>query len=179
MQSSLSVKRIFKDLKKLNETKLVGIAACIPDEQNITKVHANILIQEGLYKGLLIPIILELPIDYPLSPPAAYVIEQHPFNHKFHEHVLKKYGNYEGCSICTDLTSNFASYFQEKKGSGWSPAYTIQSVLIQLQTFLARPDLPKKLLPSIGQIKQTLENAKNFVHTIKQTDNGQTTDKIS
>ena len=176
MESPLSIKRIFKDLKELNETKLVGIAACIPDEKNIRRVHANILIQEGLYKGLLIPIILDLSSDYPLSSPAAYVVEKHPFNHNFHEHVLEKYGNsYPGCSICTDLTSNFAAFFIEERGSGWTPAYTIQSVLIQLQTFLSRPDLPKNIIPSIAQIKQMLAAAKNFVHKIKLNENGKIT----
>ena len=173
MESPLSVKRIFRDLKELNENKLVGIAACIPDEKNIRRVHANILLQEGLYKGLLIPIKLDLSSNYPLSPPAAYVVEKHPFNHNFHEHIFEKSG------ICTDLTSNFAGYFNEERGSGWTPAYTIQSVLLQLQTFLSRPDLPKHLIPSNSQIKEMLADAKTFVHKIKQNENGKITYKES
>lgn len=74
---------------------------------------------------------------------------------------------------------NFASFFQEEKGSGWTPAYSIQSVLIQLQTFLARPDLPERLLSSIDQINKMLKNSKAFVHTIIKTENGNTTLKSS
>lgn len=175
MQNNLTKKRIFRDLKEITESNLVGIAACLPNEQEISCIMANIQIQDGIYNGLLIPVILDLPKDYPLSPPAAYVVSGHPFDHNFHEHVIGSFssmGNSRGASLCTDLTSNFASFFQKQQGSGWSPAYTIQSILIQLQTFLSRPDLPKQSMPSILSIRKMLEEAQKFTHSIKIRENG-------
>lgn len=178
MEQNFSLKRIFRDVKELQLNKLIGISACIPDETNIMRISANVQIQEGIYRGLLVPITLILPQRYPLSPPAAYVVPGHPFDHRFHEHILQKFSmtqENEGASICTDLTSNFAGFFNQEQGSGWTPAYTIQSVLIQLQTFFAKPDLPKSCMPSLTEIRTMIEASKKFTHKIKCVEGGKST----
>jgi len=39
------------------------------------------------------------------------------------------------------------------ENTGWNPSYTISSLLMQVQIFLANPDLPEKSMPKPIKLK--------------------------
>jgi hypothetical protein len=63
--------------------------------------------------------------------------------------------------ICLDILGNFGNYHQEWKdsvGSGWSPAYTVTTLLVQLQSVLC--DLGNQMSPS--ERDKTYQSAVRF-----------------
>lgn len=119
-----SIRRILKDIKEIQENKIptVGVSA-IPSNDNLYSWNCNIKGPKGtIYQGKIFKLILELPKNYPQSPPTVTIPK--PFPHP----------NIIGSHICVDM-------LEEEK---WSPAYSVLSVLIQLQSFLFKqPKLPE------------------------------------
>jgi len=138
-----SLKRIQRDIKEIQDEDLPGLSACILDVDNTKTISACVIVQEGVYKGLLVPLRIELTEDYPISAPSVKIYKNFPFTNRFHEHVYPRDGE---LTVCTDLTSDFAWWFSRQNPgakpvtSGWTPAYTLQAILIQLQVFFAYPD---------------------------------------
>ena len=63
--------------------------------------------------------------------------------------------------LCLDLLDNdFMS--TKTENTGWNPSYTISSLLMQVQIFLANPDLPEKSMPKPYQIKELMESMNNY-----------------
>lgn len=62
------------------------------------------------------------------------------------------------------MLSNFSTYFGQSTNStsGWNPAYTLATVLMQLASFFADPDLPKDCLPTTEQIEQLKSKSGKF-----------------
>ena len=169
---STAFKRILRDLAEIEREPLVGLSVCLPDKTDFFTLHANIQIQEGIYKDILLHLIIRIPSDYPNNPPAVNIAPGLKFNHRFHGHMHADDGY--GYSICTDLTSNFARYFSttDSQGkpvkSGWTPAYTLSSVLMQLQLFFADPDLGR--LPSETDIQELRKHVKSYQLDVKVND---------
>lgn len=69
-----ALKRIQRDMQEFAKSKLVGISACIPKSSKPHFIIANIIIQEGIYNSLLVPISITLPEDYPISAPSVHII---------------------------------------------------------------------------------------------------------
>jgi ubiquitin-protein ligase len=172
---SSAVKRIYQDLKELDREPVHGISVAIPDEDPFT-LHANILISEGPYTGLLIHTIIRLPDNYPLTGPSMNIAKGLNFDHRFHEHIFND--PYNGNTICNDMLTNFGSYFnsidhgKKKVASGWTSACTLKSVLLQMTVFFSDSDLPKQCQPTnevIESLKTELESYKcpDCKHTTK------------
>jgi len=168
MNSKLSVravKRILHDLEEIKKNPVAGISVCLPDTTDPFTLHGNLIVNEGAYKDILVHLIFHIPQDYPMSPPAVNVAPGLKFDHKYHHHL---YDNpVHGNSICTDITSNFQGYFKAIDGgknvqSGWTPGYTLTSVLMQLQIFFADPDLPKSCLPSQKEVDELKEHVLGY-----------------
>ena len=169
-QSGHAIKRILRDLREIERDPIPSLSICMPDVKDPFTLHANIEIKNGIYEGLLLHLIVHIPVEYPAQPPAVNIAPGLDFGHEYHEHV---YDNpFQGNSICTDLTSNFAGYFRSidsvQKGSrnpvksGWTPAYTLSSVLMQLQIFFADPDYPKEALPGPERIKKLKDHVEKY-----------------
>ncbi len=121
---SNSIKRLQKDLKELKDSTLplVGVSAC-PLDDNMYVWHGNIKAPKGtVYEGGVFHIELTFPQDYPVSPPTVTLFAcqlDHP--------------NVFGSKLCLDmLEPNKGGKWYE----GWNSAYTVESILIQLQSFL-------------------------------------------
>lgn len=121
-------KRLLHDIKKA-QTEPVENTKFVQCETDLYLSHATIIVSDGPYMGIPIHVKIELPKSYPLDPPSAHVMGT--FSHKFHEHV------HSGGSICCDLTSNFRAWFGKNEGGGWTPACSINSLLLQLNTFFS------------------------------------------
>ncbi|KAH3759897.1 Histidine kinase A [Pelomyxa schiedti] len=118
-------KRLLLELKQLNACDYPYVSAC-PLEHNLFVWHANLVgVEETPYANFIFHIELEFPQDYPASPPNAKLLNPIP-----HPHV-------HGGRICMNLLGDYGGYFKRTSGSnGWSNAYTVEQILLQLQTFL-------------------------------------------
>jgi hypothetical protein len=87
----------------------------------------NYYIENTPYAGGIFHIELKFPRSYPQDSPSATILCPLP-----HPHVTNG-------KICMDLLSDYASYFQnmdaqnKEKATGWSSAYSVQTLLLQLQ----------------------------------------------
>jgi Ubiquitin-protein ligase len=155
--SSISLKRIISDLRENKKNPISNVSICNPTDDLYT-LHGNVRICDGLYKDLIIHIIINLPNDYPITGPAVNIAPGINFGHKFHEHIFDDSIN--GNSICNDLLTNFALWFnstnknQKKVATGWSSGYTLTTILMQLAVFFSDPDLPMNKLPSENDIEK-------------------------
>jgi len=119
---TVSARRLQRDLKELKEAKepLVGVSAePLPD--NMYCWHGNLRGPVGspFEKGVF-HFEMNIPHDYPCSPPKLRL-----FTPIYHPNVF-------GQEICLDMLDARRTKIYE----GWVSAYTIEAVLIQLQSFL-------------------------------------------
>merc|ERR1711972_1120363 len=82
--------------------------------------------------------LIDFPFDYPQSAPnIGFSFE---FRYRGGAEYIMPDGRLKGKKvICLDVLGNFGNYHSEWKdtvGSGWSPAYTVTTLLVQLQSVL-------------------------------------------
>ncbi|CAI2362392.1 unnamed protein product [Moneuplotes crassus] len=115
-------KRLLRDYKEIQENSVptVGVTAC-PTDDNYFVWRGNLRGPEGTpYQGGVFHIEIVFPQLYPTEPPKIHLMT--PLTHP----------NVFGKEICLDmLDGNDRVLYQ-----GWTSGYTVQSVLIQLQSFL-------------------------------------------
>ncbi|CAF0983473.1 unnamed protein product [Adineta ricciae] len=158
-----ATKRIMRDLRDLDRNPIPGIGVTCPNESDPFVLHCNILINDGPYKDIIVHLILHIPDNYPLTGPAGNVAPGLEFNSRYHAHIHDDHSN--GHALCNDLLTNYAVHFRmvdggaQKQGSGWSPGYTLSTVLLQLVTFFADPDFHYATISpeSIAALKRTVE----------------------
>eukprot|EP00743_Colponemidia_sp_Colp-15_P002103 GILK01002283.1.p1 GENE.GILK01002283.1~~GILK01002283.1.p1 ORF type:complete len:627 (-),score=85.60 GILK01002283.1:164-2008(-) len=123
-----AVRRLMKDMALMQCEPLVGVNA-VPLENNIFEWHGNIVASEGPYRSHVFHLILTFPSDYPHNPPTIRLPVTFP-----HPNIFSS--NY----ICLDLLQ---SYYTAERYAGWSSAYTVQTVLLQLQSFFFSENVPQ------------------------------------
>jgi ubiquitin-protein ligase len=138
-----------KDYKELMEAKvpLVGVAAA-PLPNDMFTWHGNLRgPPDTKWKDGVFHFEMKIPTDYPVNPPSITLFTTIP-----HPNVF-------GTTLCLDMLQPGKKMIYE---TGWVPAYTIEAILIQLQSFLFE-DIPegyetqKNLL-----ISQACKNANDF-----------------
>ena len=122
-----SIKRIFRDLEEIKRSPIEGLGVCIPNESNPFELRANILILDGIYKDILLHMIMYIPENYPTKAPKMIIAPGQNFTHDFHHHVFED-GKTGGHTICIDLLDH--GFFGQGIGTGWTPAYTISTILM-------------------------------------------------
>jgi ubiquitin-protein ligase len=132
--TGFATKTLMNDLKSIQKNPVPYVSAEPVDESNLYVWHGNLLGPENTpYAGAIFHIELVFPADYPTNPPSATLFTPLP-----HPHVHKDH-------ICLDILSDYKGYFsavQELEGkdtkdlSGWHPSYTVQSILLSMQSFL-------------------------------------------
>lgn len=121
---TFSHRRLMKDLEEIEKEKIptVGVTAR-PLESDLFTWHANIRgPEETPYAGGVFHLELKFPQSYPNHPPTVRI-----FNNIPHPNV---FGGY----ICLDILQQHEVKVEE--GGGWTSAYSAQSILTQLQSFL-------------------------------------------
>lgn len=123
-----ALKRLMKDLKYCQENPLPTVNA-LPLENDMFTWHANLLGSSAtIYGGLIFHMILEFPITYPHRPPKVKMCT-------FIDHP-----NIFGGYICLDMLEQgeySALHNRQQRNTGWTTAYSVQSILVQLQNFLS------------------------------------------
>ena len=131
--SHISLKRIYKDLEEFRNFPLKGIGICIPDLSNPFELRSNILLLDGIYKNIMLHLIMNFPENYPVKGPQILLAPNQYFTNAHHSYIFQDKGS-GGYLICVDLLDyNFFGNYME---GGWSPDYTISAILLQLQVFL-------------------------------------------
>lgn len=148
---NFATKRLIKDLKdfELNRVPTVNVAAH-PLPEDLFVWHANLLGPEGtVYDGLMLHFELTIPENYPLSAPSIKCFNfdiPHP--------------NIFGQKLCVDILE---APTPQQPGTGWTSAYTIQSILLQLQSFLIEGDIAYRNDPEKrNQILKNIEKCNTF-----------------
>lgn len=114
-----SLRRLMKDYKELLLTPIPFVHAA-PLDNDLFCWHGNIRgPSQSPFEGGIFHITILVSANYPAEPPKIKIGNKipHPFVH--------------GDSLCLDMLEQSRSAF-----SGWTPAYSIQSILLQLQSFL-------------------------------------------
>lgn len=125
-----TLKRIEKDLQQFTTSPLPNMSAT-PLESNMLEWHCNIRHHTS---GDIYHLVLFLPKDYPCSAPR---LEVWPRGFQMNN-VVSRHGE-KGTQICLNVFSDFADTHSEWKfenGSGWSPAYTVQTVLLVFISYI-------------------------------------------
>lgn len=120
LAKQLCLKRLAKEYASLQQCPVLGCSAA-PLEDNILEWHANITTPR--FQGIAFHLILKFPENYPKMPPKVT-----PCHYIKHDNV---FGDY----ICLDILT-MAAETETSPYRGWSNAYTVSSLLVQLQAFL-------------------------------------------
>mmetsp|Transcript_77165 Transcript_77165/g.200769 ORF Transcript_77165/g.200769 Transcript_77165/m.200769 type:complete len:901 (+) Transcript_77165:77-2779(+) len=102
------------------------LVAAAPLPENIFEWHANLRPSTGPLAGTTFHVRITFPQDYPQSPPNLHF--------PMKEIPSFKHPNLYPFGLCLDILSSFIG--SEDKHAGWSPAYTVRTLLMQLQSFL-------------------------------------------
>jgi ubiquitin-protein ligase/Ran GTPase-activating protein (RanGAP) involved in mRNA processing and transport len=129
LNKSFAMKRLIKDLNEINNqvVPIVGVTAA-PLEDSIFEWHGNIKASSSsVYRGGVLHLSFTFPENYPVSPPVIKILNeniQHP--------CLGP-----GGKITLDMLEIASKKTQFR---GWTSAYSVLSVLIQLQSFFFEAD---------------------------------------
>ena len=160
-----SMKRIYRDLEEIKRFPIEGIGICCPNESNPFELRANLLILDGIYKDILLHLIMYIPENYPTKAPKMIIAPGQDFNHDYHHHIFEDH-KHGGHTICIDLLDH--GFFGEAQKTGWSPAYTLSTILMQMQIFFSKDyDLPKP--PSSSDIEKLRKKLSSFTSKIFTT----------
>jgi len=127
---NFALKRLAIDLLQCREEQLPLIAA-EPLDSDMFEWHANLVGPQGSsYEDVVFHFIIKIPVSYPREPPRVTICSylEHP--------------NVFGEWICLDMLqgdwvpNRGQTQTRRDVGFGWTPAYNMQTILIQLQAFL-------------------------------------------
>lgn len=134
------IRRLRKEFQNLQATPIENCSAA-PSDDNIQIWHANIMSTHPILRGFPFHFIIRFPDDYPDAAPkiknCTYIK---------HRNVFNRY-------ICLDILT------MDKETSktpyrGWSTAYSISTLLVQLQSFLFENEASGRYLRRMrGEIK--------------------------
>jgi len=127
-----TVKRVIKEYAQLVKEPLDGIWVQT-DESHVLKCVCYFKVND-----FWLPMVVLFPSNYPIKPPdVGFPID---FSYTEGASYVKSDGPLKGMIvICLDILGNFAHVHTEwsgSKGSGWSPSYTLTSLLVNMQTVI-------------------------------------------
>ena len=159
-----SLLRINKDIEEIEKSPIEGIGIVSLDN-NPKEYIVNIRIMAGIYEGYCLQLLLTIPDNYPIFPPKILIYPGQPFDGTYHHHIFQDNREDENGGhfkkFCFDLLENdFLS--TTNQFSGWNPSYTISTLLLQVQNFLAVPDMPEEHLPNKNQIEELMKSMDNY-----------------
>merc|ERR1712178_605948 len=133
-------RRLLADLKRLQQDPIPLAAAqpCSDEDLTLWDGVVGVEMEVTHFGTVTVPLhfLIDFPADYPQSAPnIGFSFE---FQYRGGARYIMPDGRLKGKKvICLDVLGNFGNYHQEWKnsvGSGWSPAYTVTTLLLQLQS---------------------------------------------
>eukprot|EP00931_Biecheleriopsis_adriatica_P009031 TRINITY_DN110144_c0_g1_i1.p1 TRINITY_DN110144_c0_g1~~TRINITY_DN110144_c0_g1_i1.p1 ORF type:complete len:962 (+),score=202.17 TRINITY_DN110144_c0_g1_i1:39-2888(+) len=118
-------RRLLRDLAEVQREPSELVSA-LPLENNLFEWHANLRPSSGPLAGIVFHVRITFPRNYPDSPPnLIFPMKEIP---SFVHPNLYPFG------LCLDILSSFVG--SRDQHAGWSPAYSVRTLLLQLQSFL-------------------------------------------
>lgn len=145
---SSTIKRLRKDLMSLLKNPLPDASAHPSD--NMLLWHLNFMVPitiDGELKKAPLHAVMTFPKEYPMKAPNVGFCTD--FYYNMGAHYIEKKGPLKGMKvICIDILGNFHSYHTNEwvmqQGTGWTAAYTVETVLVNLQSLLIQLDSKMK-----------------------------------
>ena len=170
----IALKRISNDLKELSKCPLEGIGIASIDNDPL-KYVINMELMSGPYQGYKVQLLMTLSKNYPINPPKILIYPNQEIGNNYHHHIYScNYGNAYYYRFCINFLENEFGMNTNEEYSGWNPAYTISSILLQVQNFISDPDLHR--IPDQAQVDNLMKSLvtyqrpffdgeKNVIHT--------------
>lgn len=152
-----ALKRIANDLKALDDCPLEGIGIASIDEDPFRYV-INMELMTGIYEGYKVQLLMTIPEDYPIKPPKILIYPNQTIGSGYHHHIFGASSGYK--TFCIDFLDNEFHMDTNAEHTGWNPAYTISSILLQVQNFIGDPDMHH--LPDKAQIKRLMNSMNSY-----------------
>ena len=170
VKKAIAIKRISNDIKELQKCPLEGIGMASIDNDPM-KYVINMQLMMGPYEGYKLQLLMSIPDEYPIKPPKVLIYPGQRMNSYYHHHI---YDNYEGYKMfCINLLDNQFHMDTNEEHTGWNPAYTISTILLQIQNFISDPDLPPFDMPEKSQIKLLMESMDGYKRTFTDEEGNQ------
>ena len=157
---ALAIKRINKDMKEIVKSPIEGIGIVSIDNDPM-KYAVNLRLMQGPYEGYCLQLLLTFGDNYPTRPPKILIFPNQEISREYHHHIFNDSNGFK--KFCFDLLDNdFMSISQEH--TGWNPSYSISSLLLQVQNFIADPDMDGYIPPKnkINKLKNSMKNYKKI-----------------
>ena len=172
----IALKRIANDMKEITKSPLEGIGIASIDNDPL-KFVINMELLCGPYKGYKVQLLMTMSENYPINPPKILIYPNQEIGNHYHHHIFgTNYANAYYYRFCIDFLENEFGMDTNEEYSGWNPAYTISSILIQVQNFISDPDMPHipdktkidKLMKSMDTYQRPFyDGQKQVIHTWK------------
>jgi len=158
---SSAIRRLTKDYLQYQANKdEFTLISATPLESNLFEWHVNICAPDGPYANVPLHFILTFPDNYPIAPPDVRLCTRID-----HPNVWKEYDGTDAAWICLDMLKEYTA---STKYEGWSSVYTVESILLQLQSFLFSENVPQdygadqSLQLGNSSVVRSLNRIKNF-----------------
>ena len=169
---ALAIRRINRDIKEITKNPIEGIGIAPIDEDPMRYV-INMRLMTGPYQGYCVQLLLIFSDSYPTKPPKILIIPNQAIDEQYHHHIFidensRDENNSHFKKFCFDLLDNdFMNTSAEK--TGWNPSYSITSLLLQVQNFIADPDMGGHV-PNDNLIEQLMQSMDTYTRTFTITD---------
>ena len=172
----IAIKRVTNDMKELNKCPLEGIGIAQIDNDPL-KFVVNMELMSGPYIGYKVQLLMTMSENYPINPPKLLIYPNQMIGEHYHHHIFRTYNEKESYyRFCINLLENEFSMDTNEEHTGWNPAYTISSILLQVQNFISDPDMHsipnqkeiERLMKSMDSYKRPFyDGEKHVIHTWK------------
>ena len=175
---ALAIKRINKDINEITKSPVEGIGIVSINDDPM-KYVVNLRLMQGIYEGYCLQLLLTFTDNYPTKPPKILIFPNQAISGEYHHHIFPDNSQDENGhhfkKFCFDLLDNdFMSTSTEH--TGWNPSYSISSLLLQVQNFIADPDMHASHLPNKAKIRQLMNSMNTYKRKFKiKEDNKETT----
>ena len=168
---AIAIRRINRDIKEITNNPIEGIGIAPIDEDPMRYV-INMRLMTGPYQGYCVQLLLIFSDSYPTKPPKILIYPNQAIDGQYHNHIFQDESKDENNShfkkFCFDLLDNdFMNTSDEK--TGWNPSYSITSLLLQVQNFIADPDMGGHV-PNDNLIEQLMQSMDTYTRTFTITD---------
>ena len=166
----IAIKRVTNDMKELSKCPLEGIGIAQIDNDPL-KFVVNIELMSGPYIGYKVQLLMTMSENYPINPPKLLIYPNQMIGEHYHHHIFRTYHEKESYyRFCINLLENEFNMDTNEEHTGWNPAYTISSILLQVQNFISDPDMHQ--IPSRHEIdllmkRPFFDGEKQVIHTWK------------
>ena len=166
----LAIRRINKDMREITQNPIEGVGIASIDD-NPMRYVINMRLMTGPYEGYCVQLLLMFSDNYPTKPPKILIYPNQAISGQYHHHIFddstvdENNGHFK--KFCIDLLDNdFMNTTDEK--TGWNPSYSISSILLQVQNFIADPDM-HGYIPDKNLIDQLMKSMDTYTRTFTIT----------